>query len=83
MEYPGDDYYEFYPIALTSDGTFIFPEDYPSSLSKQVLEASEFTDITDFIIHGFGDIILAQKSDGSLIATTNDVYNPEYVSQPE
>ena len=87
MEYPKDDYYGFCPIALTSDGTFIFPKDYPVSLYKQVVEASGFTDVMDFIIFpdtgSEGCIILAKKSDGSLIATTNKIYNPEYVSQPE
>lgn len=66
------------PLALTEEGRIVAPENINSPI---VSEAMQFTDIVDFIATNNG-IILAKKSDGSLIATTNDIYNPEYVSQP-
>ena len=68
---------------------------YLSKICKQTLDNAEqkiitltqaesFTDIVDFTYYDGNEfVILAQKADGSLIATTNNIYNPEYVSQPE
>ena len=70
------------PVALTADGILVFGK--TQYFAAVLAQASEFTDIVDFTYYdGSEFVILAQKSDGSLIATTNDVYNPEYISQPE
>ncbi len=59
-------------------------QEYYNGLQNTLIQAENFTDIVDFTyIDGNEFVILAQKSDGSLIATTNNIYNPEYVSQPE
>jgi len=59
-------------------------EKYYQELRDVLIQAENFTDIVDFTYYDGSDfVILAQKSDGTLIATSNDVYNPEYVSQPE
>lgn len=69
------------PVALTSDGKLVFGDS--QQFSDILTQAESFTDIVDFTYYVGNDlVILAQKSDGSLIATTNDIYNPEYVSQP-
>ncbi|MBQ2915334.1 MAG: hypothetical protein IJE51_00935 [Clostridia bacterium] len=69
------------PVALTSDGKLVFGDS--QQFSDILTQAESFTDIVDFTYYVGEDlVILAQKSDGSLIATTNDIYNPEYVSQP-
>ncbi len=70
------------PVALTADGKLVFDE--TQYFADVLIQASEFTDVADFTYYdGSEFVILAQKSDGTLIATTNDVYNPEYVCQPE
>ena len=57
---------------------------YYQELQNTLTQAESFTDIVDFTYYDGNEfVILAQKSDGSLIATTNNIYNPEYVSQPE
>ena len=76
------------PIALTANGVLIFGE-YDISESKHtdiIKEAETFTDIKDFT-HIYTDetldslIILVEKSDGSLLATENNFYDPQYVIQ--
>ncbi len=57
---------------------------YYQGLQTTLTQAESFTDIVDFTYYDGNEfVILAQKADGSLIATTNNIYNPEYVSQPE
>lgn len=79
--------YEYYvPVALTADGKLIFGN-HPQYVDSAIKEAEHLTDIRDFTwsVRGVSVdplVILAQRSDGSLIGTTNDIYNPEYVSQP-
>lgn len=74
------------PYALTSEGKIIF-EDYSDMMPEHhrtvLAQAESFTDVVDFTYIVNPDLtVLALKSDGSLIATTNDIYDPEYVSQP-
>lgn len=74
------------PYALTSDGKLIFADysDLMPSHNRNVLaQAESFTDVLGFTYTTDPElIILVLRSDGSLVATTNDVYDPEYVGQP-
>ncbi len=71
------------PVALTADGKLVFGDDYPQYVETAIKEAESFSDVCDFtwVIKGDDLVILVQKSDGTLWATTNDIYNPEYVNQ--
>ena len=73
------------PYALTVDGKLIFG-DYSNITVPQhkavLTQASEFTDVVDFVYEFEPQaFFLIQKSDGTLWATSNDIYNPEYVNQ--
>ena len=53
----------------------------PFPYQYAIKQAENFTDVVDFTyIYGSRFIILVQKSDGSLWATYNDYYDPEYVN---
>ncbi len=73
------------PYALTADGRLVFGDfsNITVPQHKAVLtQASEFTDVVYFV-YEFQPraFFLIQKSDGTLWATANDIYNPEYVNQ--
>ncbi len=70
------------PMALTADGKLVVPEQFQTE--PAISEALSFTDIVDFLPVGWESggahsVILAKKSDGSLIATKNEFFDPEYV----
>ena len=70
------------PMALTADGNIIVPEQFESE--PAICEAITFTDIVDFLPVAWESYesptaILAKRSDGSLIATSNGFFDPEYV----
>ena len=59
-------------------------EKYYQELRDSLAQAESITDVIDFTYtDGSKLVILAQKADGTLWATANDIYNPEYVNQIE
>ena len=77
----------YWPVALTADGTLIFPEGYGTEFESVICQARNFTDVVDFICIKLTDsslAILALRTDGSLIATKKlQNYNSEYINQLE
>ena len=55
-------------------------KEYYKEIYTVVTQAEFFTDVVDFYASSNPWNILVQKSDGSLWATYNDYYDPEYVN---
>ncbi|MBQ6809092.1 MAG: hypothetical protein IJP09_00105 [Clostridia bacterium] len=73
-DYPGKG------MDLESSDIDSFEKKYYQEIDSMIKQAESFTDVVDFYASSDSWNILVQKSDGSLWATYNDYYDPEYVN---